>query len=120
MTTTATDWSMRLGASGELVEDIQDIHQCIRIIVRTPKGSDPLRPLFGCDAWLWQDAPIDVALPHVVRDVYAALQAWEPRAALVGVQLVPVSAEEGHWSVRITWQPVSGGDVQTTEVMYGG
>lgn len=114
----SADWSPLLGEFGSVVEDLDDIDQCIRIIVGTPKGSVPLRPLFGCDVWRWLDAPVDVALPNVVREVYAALGMWEPRAEIVGVTLTP-GASESHWKIRVTWRPVGDDEQQITEVSNG-
>lgn len=113
----SADWSPQLGALGEVVEALSDIDQCIRIILGTRKGSDPLRPLFGCDAWLWLDAPVDVALPNVVREVYAAIGMWEPRAEIVSVTLA-AGDDEAHWKIRVIWRP-AGGDQQITEVSRG-
>ncbi|MGC0151052.1 GPW/gp25 family protein [Chromobacterium vaccinii] len=113
----SADWSPMLGAQGEVVEDVADIDQCIRIILVTRPGTDPLRPLFGCDAWRWLDAPVDVALPHVVREVYAAIDMWEPRAEVVAVTLAPGEGE-AHWNIRVSWQPAGGAPLQT-EVSYG-
>lgn len=114
----SADWSPLIGTPGEAVEALDDIDQCIRIILGTRKGSVPLRPLFGCDAWLWLDAPVDVALPNVVREVYAAIGMWEPRAEIVSVTLAP-GDDESHWKIRVTWQPVGGSDQQLTEVSNG-
>lgn len=114
----SADWSPLLGEFGSVVEDLDDIDQCIRIILGTFKGSDPLRPLFGCDAWRWLDAPVDVALPNVVREVYAAIGMWEPRAEVVGVTLVPGDSES-HWKIRVTWQPAGDDEQQITEVSNG-
>lgn len=114
----SADWSPLLGEFGGVVEDLDDIDQCIRIILGTFKGSDPLRPLFGCDAWRWLDAPVDVALPNVVREVYAAIGMWEPRAEVVGVTLTP-GDDESHWKIRVTWQPAGGDEQQITEVSNG-
>lgn len=114
----AADWSVRLGELGAVEQGLDDIDQCIRVIVGTPKGSVPLEPLFGCDAWLWLDAPVDVALPHVVREVYDAIAMWETRAVLDGVTLV-AGDDAAHWRIRIGWHPAGGGDGQDTEVAYG-
>lgn len=114
----SANWSAQLGAFGEVVEDLDDIDQCICTIIATRKGTVPLRPLFGCDAWLYLDAPVDVALPNVVREVYAAIEMWEPRAEIVGVTLA-AGDDDSHWKIRITWQPASGGEQQTTEVSHG-
>lgn len=112
----SADWSLQLGGDGA-VEALDDIDQCIRIIVVTPKGTEPLRPLFGCDAWRWLDAPVDVALPNVVREVHAAIAMWEPRARIVSVTLAP-GGHEAHWRIRIRWQPVDSITEQITEVSH--
>jgi phage baseplate assembly protein W len=79
---------------GELVTDIQDVDQCIRIILTTPKGSDPHRPLFGSNLHLYIDYPVNSARPHIVREAVNALREWEPRIEVVKVtvSLVDVAA----------------------------
>lgn len=71
----------------QLVTDIDDISQCIRIIVSTPKGSDPHRPLFGCDVDQYIDYPINTARPYIVREITDALRAWEPRIKVIRVRV---------------------------------
>ena len=65
--------------------DVQDVEQCIRIILTTPKGSDPHRPLFGSDLHLYVDHPVNSARPHIVREAVMALMTWEPRIDVVNV-----------------------------------
>lgn len=115
---TAADWSPALGRPGEVVEGLDDIEQCLMIIVKTIPGTDPLRPLFGCDAWRHIDAPVDQALPAVVRDVYAAVEMWEPRAELLGVTLAQGN-DEAHWRIRLSWRPAAGGADRVMEVAHG-
>ena len=115
-------WQLTLGGDG-VVQQIADVHQCIRIILTTPKGSDPLRPDFGCDAGNYLDLPLDAARPHIVREVRAAL-VWEPRIRVDGVA-VSLGKEQsgGHAVVRITWRlaDMSGTDGRnTTSVVMGG
>ena len=43
---TSLHWQPALGGEG-IVEDAADIDQAIRVILKTPKGSDPHRPEFG-------------------------------------------------------------------------
>ena len=113
----SVDWSIALDQAGEVVEGMDDIDQCLRTIIGTPLGADPLRPLFGCDAWLHIDKPIDHARPLIVRDVIEALSRWEPRATILQV-LVEYQPPVG-LAVRIRWRE-TGGDVgKTTEVQYG-
>ena len=75
---------------GEMVTDADDINQCLHIIFLTPKGSDVHRPLFGCDWYKWIDSPVNIARPHIVREVTDAIKRWEPRIELVRVQLLQV------------------------------
>ena len=64
---------------GLVVEGIEDIKQCVRIILTTTKGSDPLRPLFGSDIWQFIDTPINTAIPNIAAEILNALGKWEQR-----------------------------------------
>lgn len=113
----ATDWSPRVGIPGEVVTDTGDIDQCIGIILATRKGSDPHRPLFGCDAWRWLDAPVAVAIPNIVREVVDALDMWEPRIKVVRV-LVSFTAA-GQVTVNVEWQLATNRTItRNTEVQF--
>ena len=46
-------------AIGRVVMGVDDVDQCIAIILTTPKGTDVLRPTFGTDLWKYIDAPIN-------------------------------------------------------------
>ncbi|WP_434632061.1 GPW/gp25 family protein [Chromobacterium sp. CV08] len=81
----------------DIVENLDDIHQALRIILGTPKGSDPLRPEFGSDLLRYLDYPVDRARPHVVREAVAAISHplyGEPRIQLLRV-LFSVDADGG-------------------------
>ncbi len=112
---TSAEWSPKVGSPGEVVEDLADIDQCIGIILTTRPGSDPHRPLFGCDAWKYLDAPAAVAIPNIVREVVDALEAWEPRIDLVRVvpsvsgAQVTVSVE---WKLKMDEQVASASEVK--------
>jgi len=110
----SADWSPAIGRPGEIVEGLDDIAQAIRILVQTPKGSDPHRPEFGCDAWRYLDLPTDIAIPNIIREVSDAVAAWEPRARLKKVTAMP---ELSHISLAIIWEARLSGP-QTTEVRY--
>jgi hypothetical protein len=105
---TSADWSLQLGAIGSVVQGIDDIDQCLAIILTTPQGSDPLRPTFGADLWQFIDRPISVAVPAIVRQVTAAITTWEPRVTLQSVRVTPAndsSSQSGaHLNVSLTWQ----------------
>lgn len=115
-------WQLALGGNG-VAQQIADVHQCIRIILTTPKGSDPLRPEFGCDAGNYLDLPLDTARPHIVREVRAAL-VWEPRISVDGVTVSQGKEQSGgHAVVRIAWTLADMGGTNgknTTSVTIGG
>lgn len=110
---TAANWQPRLDAHGEIVENLDDIHQCIRIILLTPKGSDPHRPEFGSDLWHYVDHPNGEAVPHVVREGIDALRRWEPRIEVV--RLVPLSLLH-HLHITVEWRLNGEGELIATEV----
>ena len=108
-------WQLALGGDG-VVQQIADVRQCIRIILTTPKGSDPLRPEFGCGAGDCLDLPLDAARPHIVREVREAL-AWEPRVTVSGVTVSQGKEQSGgHAVVRVTWSLPGLGEGGVTEV----
>lgn len=111
---TATHWQPTLGTSGEVVEGLRDIDQAIRIILSTPKGSDPHRPEFGSDLHLYLDWPTNRVTPHLVREAVDAIRQWEPRVSVVQVQIQIHAAQI---TVRVKWR-VAGEVPQLTEVPY--
>lgn len=87
----------------ENVEHIQgedDLHQCIRNILSTRKGSDILRPDFGSDHFDYIDQPYDIAVPNMVREIFVAIDNWEKR---VVVQEVKISGIAPHFEFQIEW-----------------
>jgi phage baseplate assembly protein W len=79
--------------AGALAVGVEDVRQCIDIILRSIPGSDPMRPLFGCNAFKYVDKPIDVAVPNVKKEIYEALSLWEPRIEVTSIthQLINTS-----------------------------
>jgi len=75
----ATNWQFSIVSGGEVAEGIQDVRQCIQIILTTRKGSDPLRPLFGSDIYRHIDKPVDVAAALISAEILDALNKWETR-----------------------------------------
>jgi len=111
---TAAHWQPALGTSGEVVEGLRDIDQSIRIILSTPKGSDPHRPEFGSDLHLYLDWPTNRVTPHLVREAVDAIRHWEPRASVAQVK---VQINAAQIIVQVHWRVV--GEVsQLTEVSY--
>lgn len=111
----AAEWSPRLGALGAVVQGAEDVEQCIRIILATPRGTVPHRPELGCDLWRYLDLPAERARPFVVREVVDALERWEPRAELVGVAAHTDPANAAALVVEVTYR-VRGAAERTTAV----
>lgn len=88
--------------SGMLATDVDDVNQCIHLIIFTPKGSDPHRPTFGCDANQHIDTPINIARPRLVRDITDALRQWEPR--IVVERVLVELADIAHLTVSVVWR----------------
>jgi uncharacterized protein len=99
---TSADWSPEVGNPGEIVTDMADIDQCIGIILATRKGSDPHRPLFGCDAWLWIDKPASIAIPNIIMEAVDSLEMWEPRIKLLNVT---TTLDLANLIIAVEWQP---------------
>lgn len=112
-----TDWSITVGNPGQVVGDVADINQCIGIILTTRPGSDPHRPLFGCNAWLHLDKPIPVARPLVVADVIEALELWEPR---INVVRVTTEFSGNTVTVLVEWAYNDDDTINKTEVRIDG
>ncbi|MGV2287274.1 GPW/gp25 family protein [Trinickia sp. YCB016] len=101
---TSIHWQPALQGFG-VVEAQADIDQSIRIILGTPKGSDPHRPDFGSDLQRYLDYPVAQAIPHVVRETVEAVRRWEPRCELVKV--IP-SSEGSQLTLRVQWKLADG------------
>lgn len=90
------DWQPKLNEIGNVVEGIEDIDQCIKIILMTRKGTDPHRPEFGSDIWKYIDYPINEAIPNIIREAYDAIAFWETR-----VQINSITAEISESQINI-------------------
>lgn len=100
-------WQPALGRDG-IVEGVDDIDQCIRIILTTPKGSDPLRPDFASNLLPYIDMPVDRARPHVVREVVAAITAWERRVSIIRVAVTAGGGDGGRVTIAVMWRIANG------------
>jgi phage baseplate assembly protein W len=106
----AKDWSISTTKQGEVVQGINDIHQCIAIIITTAKGSDPLRPEFGCDIRAYLDKPTS-NVPRMIREVTQAIEIWETR---VQVTKVTAKLDISHVTLTIEWKTIAGIASDTT------
>ncbi len=98
----STDWQPKTGEIGAVVEGLEDINQCLKIILNTPLGSDPHRPLFGTNILQYLDSPINIAVPNIVREAVDAIETWETRIKLVAIKPV-IDGEK--ITLMVEWQP---------------
>jgi len=127
---TSADWSLMLDGTaavdglptgiGNVVQGVDDVAQCIGIILTTPKGSDYLRPTFGADIWQYIDFPLPAAIPQIVRELYDAISLWEPRVKLISISAVPAldGTDQGisRMIVTVRWQlALSGGALSSPQ-----
>jgi len=81
------NWQACISDPKVVVEDANDIAQCIYTILATVKGSDPLRPDFGSDLYKFIDQPINLVQPQMIFEVFNALEKWEPRIVVNRVRI---------------------------------
>lgn len=111
----SADWQPALHPSGERVSGVEEIQQCLRLILGTPKGSDPHRPDFGSDLHRYLDMSVERALPHVVRETVEAIRRWEPRCELHQVRL---NAQGERVNLLLRWRLPGRQAHQQTEVAW--
>ena len=97
----SVDWQFKLNDIGNAAEGIDDIDQCIKIILMTRKGSNPHRPEFGSDIWQYIDYPINEAVPNIIRDAYDAINLWETR---VHINSITAEINESQITMKIDRQ----------------
>lgn len=109
------NWGLSVVSQGEVVQDLEDINQCITIILATVKGTDPLRPEFGCDILKWIDKPVNQVIPNIIKEAVAAINMWEAR---VVVTKANATIENYTIFVTIEWETVSSSLISSTQVQY--
>ncbi len=98
----STHWQLAPTTDDSLVvQGIDDIHLCIANILSTQKGTDILRPEFGCNHFDYIDYPEDIAIPNFVREITIALQRWEKR---IVVEKIDVAGTAPHFIFTTHWR----------------
>lgn len=102
---TSNYWQLSTAGPGQIVQGLEDISQCINILLTTQKGSDPFRPTFGVDLMSYIDLPQTEALPRLIQDIQAQVETWEPRAEIQSLQY---TINEAHVTITLTWTSALG------------
>lgn len=97
---TYVDWQLKMNSIGEVAEGVDDINQCIAVILLTQKGSVPHRPTFGSNIHKYIDYPVNEAVPNIVREATDAINEWEKRINLKSVQ---VEIVESLIKIKVEW-----------------
>lgn len=95
------DFQPKLSSIGEVVESIDDVNQCIAIILTTQKGSVPHRPEFGSEIYKYIDYPINEAIPNITRESIEAINIWETR---VDIENVTTKIIESQVKIQVEWK----------------
>lgn len=111
----STEWQISTAGVGIIAIGLQDIRQCLDILLRTAKGTDPLRPQFGSDIFQYVDKPVTVAIPNVKRAILEAVEIWETRVTVDNIKH-EVSAD-GKVTFYVTYR-LADQDLIDTLVLY--
>jgi len=104
-----TGWSFppsfdKLDASVQMVSDVVDIEESIRIILSTIPGERLMQPDFGCDikklVFEIADTWLVSELNHII---YHALLQYEPRINFIGLTVADRSQQAGVLYVQLTY-----------------
>jgi phage baseplate assembly protein W len=88
-----------------LAHDDEDVAQAVLLILSTVPGERPMRPEFGC-------AMYDVAFDRVdaqtagriEREIRVALDRWEPRIDVEGIEFDFSGADDGVVEILLTYR----------------
>lgn len=116
-TPTLQDWQLSTAGLGLISQGLDDIGQAITLIVTTEKGTDPLRPMFGCDVSKYIDQPLPIAAANMTRAIVDAVGFWEPRVVLTDV--FHTFQGQNTINFKIGWQLVGGGTTGSVNVSFG-
>lgn len=109
-------WTYSISGGGAIAEGLAAIRQCIDIIIRTTPGTDPLRPLFGCDVWQWVDQPPSIGIPNIKKAILDAIAIWEPR---VTITTITHKLDVSHLYLDITYRLTDGTVSDLLSVIIG-
>lgn len=73
------NWQVDINDPLKVVEGVDDIAQCVYVILTTIPGSDPLRQTFGSNVYKYIDRPMNEAQPRLIYEATEAIGRWEKR-----------------------------------------
>jgi len=109
----ATNWQLSVNGIGQIAEGIEDVRQCIGIILTSTKGSDPMRPQFGSNIWQFMDDQITTAITDMSAEIVDCISKWEPR---VIIKKLTYEATGSRIDYNLSVQLLESG--QITEILF--
>jgi len=108
-------WQPKLGSPGERVTGVQELAQSLSMLIVTPLGSVPGRPLYGSRVFELISAPVDEVSARAPAYVREAVMANLPRLEVAATRAQLLSL--GGVGLEIDWAPVHDpAAMQTTSV----
>ena len=87
-----------------LVSGVREIEESIRLILATAPGERPMRPEFGCAVHEYVIAPADASTAgDIAYAVRVALERWEPRIELEGIDVRFDEVDQGTLYIQISY-----------------
>ena len=110
-------WSFPLGVNRRggisLASREREIEEAIRIILATAPGERPMRPDFGCGIHDYVFAPADASTAgSIAFQVSGALEMWEPRIDVAGVDVEIDDNDRGVLYINIAYTIRGSNDVR--------
>jgi len=109
-------WGVSLAKQGDLVEGIDFINQCLKILLNTRLGSIPLNEEFGCKVFDRFDKPMTQLRALVPGDVKECVDLFIPEITVVKVTSV---MEVGSLTVFVQWAFLNTVETNQISVTYG-
>jgi phage baseplate assembly protein W len=96
-----------------LARDEHDVEQAISIILSTAPGERPMRPEFGCGVHDYVFDVVDAgSLGRMEEEIRRALERWEPRIDVLGIDFDLVAAGDGGLAITIEYRLRATNDVR--------
>lgn len=110
-------WQISVLGAGNIEQGLDDIRQCLDLLLRTQKGADPLRPEFGTNIFRLIDSPVNIAIPNVKREIIQAVAMFEQRVEIVSISHI---LNVSHVIFDITYKVVDDDLLQQLQLYYNG
>lgn len=110
-------WQPKLGEPGVRVEGLAELEQSLSIVLTTPVGSVPGRPLFGSRLHELIDQPINMVRARAPQEARRAIAQNEPRIEVIDTAVTDATAD-GNTVCQVYWRPAGQPDAaaRMTEV----